>query len=108
MRYVGREEVSPLPEREYRMIPSLRWASVLGVAKFDKPATYIGELHFDTVEILLRQHIGAPSVPCVSYGDSVQAGDKIAEAADGLSLPQHAPISGKVEIWGDKIVIFKE
>lgn len=108
MRYVGREEVSPLPERAYRMIPSLRWASVLGVAKFDKPATYIGELHFDTVEILLRQHIGAPSVPCVSYGDSVQAGDKIAEAADGLSLPQHAPISGKVEIWGDKILICKE
>lgn len=106
MRYVGKEEVSPAPEREYRMIPSERWARVLGVARFDKVARFVGAQSFDRVEILLRQHIGAPSVVCVSDGDMVQKGDKIAEAAEGLSLPQYASISGRVTVFdGEKIVI---
>ena len=108
IRYVGKDDVFPMLEREYRMIPSERWASILGVAKYDKPATYAGELTFNRVEILLRQHIGAPSVPCVTCGATVQKGDKIAEAADGLSLPQYASISGKAELWGDRIIISKE
>ena len=108
MRYVGKEEVSPAPEREYRMVPSERWASLLGVARFDKVAKYIGAQSFDRVEILLRQHIGAPSIACVADGDVVQKGDKIAEAAEGLSLPQYASISGRVTVFdGEKIVIDK-
>ena len=108
MRYVGKEEVSPAPEREYRMVPSERWASLLGVARFDKVAKYIGAQSFDRVEILLRQHIGAPSIACVADGDVVQKGDKIAEAAEGLSLPQYASISGRVTVFdGEKILIDK-
>lgn len=108
LRYVGREEVSPLPEREYRMVPSERWANVLGVAKFDKVAKFVGEQKYERAEILLRQHIGAPSVPCVTDGQSVQKGDKIAEAAEGLSLPQYASVSGNVTLFdGVKIVIDK-
>ena len=109
MRFVGKDEVSPLPEREYRMIPSERWASVLGVAKFDKVAKFVGEqTDYKKVEILLRQHIGAPSVPCVADGDFVEQGDKIADAADGLSLPQYASVSGIVRVFaGEKITINK-
>ena len=78
------------------------------MAKFDKLAKYIGEQKFERVEILLRQHIGSPSVPCVQDGDVVNKGDKIAEAAEGLSLPQYAPISGRVTVFdGEKIVIEK-
>ena len=106
LRFVGKTDVSPLPEREYRMIPSERWASVLGIAKYDKVGKYIGEqANFSRVEILLRQHIGAPSVPCVADGDFVSAGDKIAEAADGLSLPQYASASGRVSVYLDRIII---
>ena len=77
------------------MIPSERWASVLGVAEFDKLPKFIGTQNdFPRVEILLRQHIGAPSVPIVKDGDTVQKGDKIAESAEGLSLPQYASIAG--------------
>ncbi len=109
LRFVGKADVEPLPEREYRMIPSERWASVLGIAKFDKVGKYIGEqTDFTRAEILLRQHIGAPSVPCVSDGDLVAAGDKIAQAAEGLSLPQYAPISGKISVYTDRIIIEKE
>ncbi len=106
LRYVGKTDVSPAEEREYRMIPSERWASVLGVASFDKVGKYVGEQKdFSKVEILLRQHIGAPSVPVVADGDIVSAGDKIAEAAEGLSLPQYAPVGGRVSVYGDKIII---
>jgi Na+-translocating ferredoxin:NAD+ oxidoreductase RnfC subunit len=109
MRYVGRTDVQPAPEREYRMVPSERWASVLGVAKFDKVGKYIGEqTDFNRVEILLRQHIGAPSVAIVQDGDLVQKGDKIAEAAEGLSLPQYASITGRVTVYAnEKIIIDK-
>ncbi len=108
MRYVGKDEVSPAIERDWRMVPSERWATVLGIAKFDKLAKYVGEQKYERVEILLRQHIGAPSVPCVKDGDIVKKGDKIADAAEGLSLPQYASISGEVTVFdGEKIVIEK-
>ncbi|MBE7077782.1 MAG: NADH-quinone oxidoreductase subunit J [Clostridiales bacterium] len=108
LRYVGKEEVFPAPEREYRMVPSERWASVLGVAKYDKVAKYIGEqTDYPHVEIYLRQHIGAPSVACVQDGDIVKKGDKIADAASGLSLPQYASIDGQVTVYQDKIIIDK-
>ncbi len=107
MRYVGKEEVFPEPEREYRMIPSERWATVLGVQKFDKLPKYVGtQTEFSRVEIYLRQHIGAPSVAIVSDGDCVEKGAKIAESAEGLSLPQYAPIAGRVTLdEGVKIII---
>ena len=91
------------------MVPSERWANVLGVGKFDKVAKYIGEQNsYNHVEILLRQHIGAPSVAIVEDGDMVEKGDKIANAAEGLSLPQYASISGRVTVFtGEKIVIDK-
>ena len=109
LRYVSKTDAVVAPEREYRMIPSERWASVLGVHKFDKVAVYEGEdINFEKVEILLSQHIGAPSVACVTDGEKVERGQKIAESADGLSLPQYASISGTVSLYeGKKIVIDK-
>ena len=107
LRYVSKTDVEPAPEREYRMVPSERWESVLGVAKYDGVAKYIGEQVSPRVEILLRQHIGAPSVSIVADGDFVKKGDKIAESAEGLSLPQYASIDGKVSVYGDKIIIDK-
>ena len=38
----------------------------------------------------------APARPVVSEGDMVARGQMIASAADGLSVPIHASISGKV------------
>lgn len=109
MRFVAKEAVEPAPEREYRMVPSERWANTLGVAKYDKVAKYIGAQDaFSKVEIYLRQHIGAPSVAIVSEGDFVNKGDKIAESADGLSLPQYASVTGRVYLVdGQKIIIEK-
>ena len=44
----------------------------------------------------LSQHIGAPSVPCVKKGDTVLAGQKIADAGGFVSVPLHASVSGTV------------
>ncbi len=108
LRFVGKDEVSPHHEREYRMIPSGRWQSVLGVKKYDKIAEFIGEINdVNSVEISVRQHIGAPSVPAVQTGDIVTEGCIVANANDGLSLPQHASISGKVTVFDSKIIITK-
>ncbi len=93
-------------ERDYRMIPSEKWESTLGVRKFDRVAEFGGEIKdFSRVEIPLSRHIGAPSIPTVSDGQTVAAGEIIAKAADGLSLPQHASISGVVTLGDGKIMI---
>jgi Na+-translocating ferredoxin:NAD+ oxidoreductase RnfC subunit len=107
LRFVAKEDVEVAPEREYRMVPSERWASVLGVAQFDKlPAFKAESTDFTKAEIALRQHIGAPSVAIVKDGDQVVQGDLIATSADGLSIPQHASISGIVTVQeGVKIII---
>ena len=41
--------------------------------------------------------IGAPSVPCVKKGDTVLAGQKIADAGGFVSVPLHASVSGTVK-----------
>ena len=46
-------------------------------------------------------------MPAVKDGDIVSKGDLIANAGNGLSLPQHASISGRVTLGNDKIIIDK-
>jgi Na+-translocating ferredoxin:NAD+ oxidoreductase RnfC subunit len=108
LRYVAKDDVQVATEREYRMVPSERWANVLGVAKYDKLPKYVGKQDgFTKAEIYLSQHIGAPSVPCVQDNARVKKGDKIADSADGLSLPQYASIDGVVCVYDKKIIIEK-
>ena len=45
----------------------------------------------------LSQHIGAPAQPVVKKGDSVLAGQKIAEMGGFVSAPIHATVSGVVK-----------
>ena len=100
-------DFAPAADRAYHMIPSIRWESMLGVKRFDLvPELIEAPLTARQVEIALRSHIGAPSVPTVKIGDTVKKGEVIAAAADGLSLPQHASIDGKVTLVDNaKIVI---
>lgn len=108
LRFNGDGNYEPRDERDYRMIPYKKWMSALGVTKFDKIADYGGEINdFSRVEIPLSGHIGAPSIPSVIDGDTVKAGDLIAKAADGLSLPQHASVDGTVTLGINKIIIDK-
>ena len=106
MRYSTNFDVEPRVERDYRIIPTKKWAEALGIARFDKKPEYAGILdNFSRIEIPLKSHIGAPSIPTVSDGDIVRRGDIIAKAADGLSVPQHASLDGKITLSGDRIII---
>ena len=108
LRYTATEDVHPDPAREYRKVPSSRWMSLLGVAKYDRPQvkTVFDGYEPKQVQIGLNWHIGAPSVLCVQVGDTVVKGQKIGNAAGGLSLPAYASVSGKV-VFADaaKVVI---
>lgn len=93
----GAEDYSVNSDRPYRMIQSAKWEDILGVHKYDIVPKFITEkLKASKVEILMSQHIGAPSVPAVNVGDTVTEGQLIANAGAGLSVPQYASISGKV------------
>ena len=48
-----------------------------------------------TVVIPMLQHVGAPCTPLVQVGDRVLEGQKIGDG-EGLCVPVHASVSGKV------------
>ncbi len=50
----------------------------------------------DILVIPMSQHIGAPCNPLVKKGDTVTMGQKIGDN-QGLCVPVHAPVSGKVK-----------
>ncbi|MEG0824339.1 MAG: RnfABCDGE type electron transport complex subunit C [Oscillospiraceae bacterium] len=49
-----------------------------------------------TVTIPMSMHIGAPCTPVVKMGDEVKVGQLIGEAGQGLGVPIHSSVSGKV------------
>lgn len=109
LRYTAdKDEYTPSDDRVYRLIPSTRWETMLGVRRYDALPTLRPELmHAKRVEISLGGHIGAPSVASVKVGDTVRKGDLIATPAQGLSLPQHASICGKVIAVDDKKIVIE-
>lgn len=111
MRYVAgpNDEYTVSPERDYRMVSAGKWKDVLGVARFDKfPPIYVEQkLVASEVEVPMSQHIGAPAIPCVKVGDTVNENEMIAQAAEGLSVPHFAPITGRVTYIDDKKIVIK-
>ena len=89
------------------MIPSEKWASMLGVRKYDKVPEYLGPMEFDRVEIPLGRIIGAPAVPVVYDGQVVARGDIVAKYGEGLSVSIAASIDGVVSVERDFIRIDK-
>lgn len=109
IRYVANSAVQAREERDWRMVPSEKWESVLGVKFYDRVSVFKDEpIDVKKVEIPMKSHIGAPSVPCVKDGDRVEKGDVIATAGEGLSIAAHASISGVAYVDGNKITIYKE
>lgn len=83
--------------REYRKTPEKRLEARLGLSRYDAQAPLKDKVcSVRQVQILLSQHIGAPAVCCVTKGEAVICGQVIAQAAEGLSVPVHASISGQV------------
>ena len=100
------------PEREVRKVPTNRLAARLGLSKYygkhlltDEPIV----LEPETVEIPLKQHIGAPSTAVVAVGDKVKKGDIIGQMDDGkLGANVYASFDGEVIAVADRVVIRRE
>ena len=109
MKYVAdpNEQFTPSPDRQARMVSAGKWKEVLGVAKYDKfPPIYVEEkLKATEVFVPMSQHIGAPAIPIVAVGDVVEENQMIAKAAEGLSVPHFAPISGRVTYVDAKTIV---
>ncbi len=108
LRYQHTGELKVDPNRDYRMLPSERFMQRIGVAPFD---TGVPEFVNDgwtpvTVELPLRQHIGAPAKAVVNKGDTVAVGQLIAQADGMISANIHASVNGTVaNVTDTKIVI---
>ena len=79
----------------------------LGVDIYDKPAPLkAGIVGGYKVRIASTQHIGAPGSAIVNEGDTVKAGQMIAQPPEGaLGSPVHASIAGKIHSLGEMIEI---
>ncbi|NBJ00300.1 NADH-quinone oxidoreductase subunit J [Lachnospiraceae bacterium] len=95
-------------EREYRKVPMERLMARLDLAKYNREAPLDeSAVPVRRVKIMLSQHIGAPASPIVKQGDTVAAGQMIAEPAKGLSVGIHASIDGVVKEVSEKYVIIE-
>ncbi|MGL4208099.1 MAG: 4Fe-4S dicluster domain-containing protein, partial [Candidatus Adiutrix sp.] len=88
------------PFRAYRQYPIPKLVQRLGLAPYDHIdaplADYQGAV--SEVRLMLKQHLGAPCLPCVQTGDEVALGQVLGNPPDGaLGAPIHASISGYVK-----------
>jgi len=96
------------PLIDYRRVPSRRIKERLDLLKFRDE----GDLAEFTVrprrlEILLKQHIGAPAKSLVTVGQRVQQGEKIATVGDDLGAEIHSSLSGAVVEINEKAIIIE-
>lgn len=87
------------PMAEHRLVPVSRLIAKLAIGEYNRKAP-LDETPYQPARVVLplRQHVGAPSIPCVSVGDTVEAGQLLAEIApNALGARIHASISGRVE-----------
>ena len=96
-------------DRELKKVPVKRLKAKLGLYSYDVPAPFIDTTPTTKyVRIQMSQHIGAPAKPFVKAGEQVKKGQKIANAAEGLSVAIHCSIDGVVEKADEREVIVRE
>ena len=95
--------------RSLTRTPTKRLVERLGLSAYQSEAPLdISPLNADSVRIMLKQHIGAPSEPVVKKGDRVEKGAVIARTPQGkLGAFMHASISGHVSDVTDSYIEIK-
>lgn len=101
------QNCQPYPERSYRLIPIKRLINRLGLHDYDVPAPWYDEpFTLSEARLPLLQHIGAPARPVVKVGDTVKAGQVIAEVPeDVLGAHIHASMEGVIRSVDREITI---
>jgi Na+-translocating ferredoxin:NAD+ oxidoreductase RnfC subunit len=101
------DSVIPHPMADFRRVPMRRLIARLGLSEFNNTGPLVDHIFTPKqVNILLKQHAGAPAVPQVKSGDRVRPGDLLATPEAGrLGAPVHASIDGRVTVGRDSIII---
>lgn len=101
------ERVNPF--REYRLFPVWKLTRRLGLSRYAERNAPLMEdypLPVERVTLKLKQHVGAPAVPAVSTGDSVERGQQVALGEAAVSAHVHSPVAGVVRaVEADRIII---
>lgn len=107
LRYQHKGGIEVDPDREYRMLPSERFMTRIGVAPFDAvPEFRTDAIAPKEIRLPLKQHAGAPAAASVAAGDSVRAGDVIAAASGAISANIHAPLNAQVvQVNSDSVLL---
>lgn len=109
--YNIKKQVKGQPNHDIKSsrVPVSRLIARLGLSEYDVSAPLVDkDLPIPIVRVSLRQHIGAPSVPVVNIGDTVNKGDLIAEIKQGaLGARAHASIDGTVSAVTDDYIEIK-
>jgi Na+-translocating ferredoxin:NAD+ oxidoreductase RnfC subunit len=94
------ESIAPHPMAEFRRVPMRRLMARLGLGEFNNTGPLIDHTFaLNKVNLLLKQHAGAPAIPVVTTGQRVRMGDLIAEPEQGkLGASIHASIDGVVTV----------
>ncbi len=100
------KEVKVHPMKEGRRVPLKMLMKKMNLLDYDSPTPFTqNSPEPDAVKILLKQHVGVPSVPLANIGDSVSEGDLIASVPEGsLGANIHASIRGKVTQVSDDYI----
>ncbi len=101
-------------QMQNRKTPTSRLIQKIGLAKYTNKGPLDDKLvSVTSVEIPLKQHIGAPCIATVKVGDRVQVGQPVGvrPVSDGkpaLGADVHASISGTVTAIGETIKIARQ
>jgi Na+-translocating ferredoxin:NAD+ oxidoreductase RnfC subunit len=99
IKHVQEREVKPHPMKEYRRVPVKLLSKRLKVEEFESEAPFREiKVAPNSVNLNLKQHVGAPATATVAPGDKVSIGDTIAKVGESdLGVNLHASINGRVE-----------
>ena len=99
--------IQPHPMYESRHTPLKQLVQRLGLTPFDTPSPLRDPDAIPAQFVLpLKQHAGAPAVPCVTVGQRVQQGALIADVGEtALGAPLHAPAAGTVRAIDDTQIV---
>jgi Na+-translocating ferredoxin:NAD+ oxidoreductase RnfC subunit len=81
----------------YRHIPVASLMKKLGLLEFTNVGPLVDvDWRFEELRLPLSQHVGAPAKSAVEVGQTVDVGDEIARAPEGLGVAIHASARGSV------------
>ena len=108
-KWTGATSVEAHPMHDGRRVPVKSLMKRLGIDGYDHPAPlHEGVLTTTRAVLPLKQHAGAPALAQVTAGQTVAAGQVIAEPApNALGAILHAPFAATVEAVTDHSIILR-